>query len=261
MPYIFCNFARAPGTSCFDSYVLSYSYPVKPFNHVIKKIHHHPPGENFPSQKLNISCPLKIYCTPTIVAVDGEEGAKDESMEEERPRLRWVEVGPDITEAQKRAISQLPPKMTKRCKAFMKQIICFSSQEKNLTHLLDAWVRIMKPSRADWLSVLKEMKRLEHPLLFEVIFFFLSPNTIFFFFSELCFHRYNVVSFCLLSVEVLPITCELRLAWFFISFILIFRFFRSTECALFELACHFVYHISLDLKFCKFLTFFSVSPT
>lgn len=49
-----------------------------------------------------------------------------------KPRFKRVEIGPHITEAQKQAISELPPKMTKRCKALMKQIICFSRQKGSL---------------------------------------------------------------------------------------------------------------------------------
>ena len=88
--------------------------------------------------------------------------------EREKPRFRWVEVGYDITETQKQAISQLPPKMTKRCKAVMKQIICFSPQKGELSDMLAAWVRIMKPERADWLLVLKHLRILNHPLYIQV---------------------------------------------------------------------------------------------
>ncbi|KAA0049031.1 hypothetical protein IC582_012328 [Cucumis melo] len=88
--------------------------------------------------------------------------------EREKPRFRWVEVGYNITETQKQAISQLPPKMTKKCKAVMKQIICFSPQKGELSDMLAAWVRIMKPERADWLSVLKHLRILNHPLYIQV---------------------------------------------------------------------------------------------
>lgn len=101
------------------------------------------------------------------VAAIVEEFHKLES-EREKPRFRWVEVGSDITEMQKKAISQLPAKMTKRCKALMKQLICFSPQKGNLSDMLAAWVRIMKPERADWLSVLKHMRISNHPLYIEV---------------------------------------------------------------------------------------------
>lgn len=102
-----------------------------------------------------------------VVAAIVEEVHELES-EREKPRFRWVEVRSDITEMQKKAISQLPPKMANRCKALMRQIICFSPQKGNLSEMLAAWVRIMKPERADWLSVLKHMKLLNHPLYIEV---------------------------------------------------------------------------------------------
>ncbi|KAF4390124.1 hypothetical protein G4B88_005042 [Cannabis sativa] len=82
--------------------------------------------------------------------------------------FKWVEVGPHLTEAQKEAISQLSPKMTKRCKALMKQLICFSTLQASLSELLGAWVKIMKPRRADWLVVLKQLKLMDHPLYLEV---------------------------------------------------------------------------------------------
>jgi len=47
----------------------------------------------------------------------------------------------------------------------MKRIICFSPEDENLSLLLAAWVKVMKPRRADFL---KEMKRSDNPLLLEV---------------------------------------------------------------------------------------------
>ncbi|KAM7476341.1 hypothetical protein LguiB_023584 [Lonicera macranthoides] len=91
-----------------------------------------------------------------------------EAKVEDKQRSKWVKKGPDITEVQKQAISQLPPKMTNRCKALMKQIICFSSENTSLSVLLATWVKSTKPRRADWLSVLKELSRMNHPLYFEV---------------------------------------------------------------------------------------------
>ncbi|KAL0327149.1 UNVERIFIED_CONTAM: Pentatricopeptide repeat-containing protein [Sesamum angustifolium] len=58
--------------------------------------------------------------------------------------------------------------MTNRCKALMKQIICFSAENKSLSLKLAAWVKSTSPRRTDWLSVLKELERLNHPLYFEV---------------------------------------------------------------------------------------------
>nr|GMD57369.1 pentatricopeptide repeat-containing protein At1g01970 [Ipomoea batatas] len=86
----------------------------------------------------------------------------------EKPRFRWVEIGSDITKEQKQAISQLPVKMTKRCKALMKQLICYSPEKGSVSVLLGAWVRSMKPKRADWLAVLKELDGLNNPFYFEV---------------------------------------------------------------------------------------------
>ncbi|KAF6156186.1 hypothetical protein GIB67_010650 [Kingdonia uniflora] len=109
---------------------------------------------------------LSLHQTHRVTTDDGSEGQK----------FKWVEIGPNITQPQNQEISKLPFKMSKRCKALMKQIICFnpsqkSQSESELWGLLDAWVKVMKPRRADWLVVLKEMSKSEHPLLFEVIKF------------------------------------------------------------------------------------------
>ncbi|XP_042509974.1 pentatricopeptide repeat-containing protein At1g01970 [Macadamia integrifolia] len=149
-------------------YMQSYSYPVKPFTPVNWRTHQELPWRVSLSWNPRTLNPIKSTIRSAMVTIEGEETEDDGGLKEERPRLKWVEVGPNVTEEQKQVISQLPPKMTKRCKALMRQIICISSQEKNLSQLLDAWVRIMKPQRADWLVVLKELKRMEHPLLLEV---------------------------------------------------------------------------------------------
>lgn len=116
--------------------------------------------------KYHIKSPRSLSLLRSAV-VALEEAAKEFDKKEE-PKLKWCDIGSDITEAQKQAISQLPPKMTNRCKALMRRIICFS-QGENMLLLLAAWVKAMKPTRADWLSVLKEMKRLENPLFPEVL--------------------------------------------------------------------------------------------
>ncbi|XP_023526280.1 pentatricopeptide repeat-containing protein At1g01970 isoform X1 [Cucurbita pepo subsp. pepo] len=118
-------------------------------------------------RRLRVLSPRRrCYQLATVAAIVEEVHTLESGRE--KPRFRWVEVGSDITEMQKQAISQLPPKMTKRCKAVMKQIICFSPQNGNLSDMLAAWVRIMKPKRADWLSVLKHLRILDHPLYIEV---------------------------------------------------------------------------------------------
>lgn len=88
--------------------------------------------------------------------------------EMERAKLKRVRVVPKLSEEQKRAIAQLPPKMTSRCKALMKEIVCFSAESGSVPRMLAAWVRNTKPQRADWLAVLKELERMNHSLYFEV---------------------------------------------------------------------------------------------
>ncbi|KAH0454468.1 hypothetical protein IEQ34_016392 [Dendrobium chrysotoxum] len=83
-------------------------------------------------------------------------------------KLKWHDVGPELTEAQKHEISQLSPTMTNRCKAIMRRLICFS-EEENLFLLLASWVKAMRPKRCDWLSVLKEVKRVDVSLFLEVM--------------------------------------------------------------------------------------------
>ncbi|XP_065859410.1 pentatricopeptide repeat-containing protein At1g01970 [Euphorbia lathyris] len=102
-----------------------------------------------------------------VVASVDDGGSK---LEKEKPRFKWLDVGTNITEAQKKTISELPPKMTKRCKALLRQIICHSYQTQgaSLSDLLGAWARIMKPRRTDWLSILKHLKMIEHPLYLQV---------------------------------------------------------------------------------------------
>ncbi|WOL11980.1 hypothetical protein Cni_G20744 [Canna indica] len=97
--------------------------------------------------------------------------------EKEEMKIKWTNVGPNITDEQKIAISQLPLKLSNRCKALLKRIICFSPEADNLPLLLASWVKAMKPRRADWLIVLKEIKRMQNPLLSEVMEFVLLENS------------------------------------------------------------------------------------
>ncbi|KAK4741301.1 hypothetical protein SAY87_024889 [Trapa incisa] len=112
--------------------------------------------------------PSKVPTYRASSALSSEKDVESLQIGEGSPKFKWVEVGRAATDAQKEAISKLPFKMTKRCKALMRQIICFS-EEGNLADLLGAWVRIMKPKRADWLVVLKELKMLNHPRYLEVV--------------------------------------------------------------------------------------------
>lgn len=151
----------------FASNMSSCSTSISPFTYEITRTYYYPLHPN--SLPLPTSFGFRnFHFGPILVSMNVEKTEKVEIEEEKKPRFTWVEVGPNITETQKQAISQLPYKMTKRCKALMRQIICFSPEKTSLPLLLAAWVRIMKPRRADWLSVLKELERLDHPMLLEV---------------------------------------------------------------------------------------------
>lgn len=141
------------------------------------------PYPTYPHQRKIVYLPLRnsIFQTPGTLAAGKlqcqrvspyVEPREKTEIEVENPRFTWIEIRRDITEAQKEAIAQLPPKMTKRCKALMRQVICFSPHKGNLCDLLAVWVRNMKPQRADWLVVLKELKTMNHPLYLEVLLTF-----------------------------------------------------------------------------------------
>lgn len=152
----------------FASNTISYSTSISPFTYEITRTHYYPLQPNSLRKPTNSKF-RNFDFEPILVSMNVEKTEKVEMGKEEKPRFVWPEVGPNITETQKQALSQLPYKMTKRCKALMKQIICFSSGKTSLPLLLAAWVGIMKPKRADWLSVLKELERLDHPMLLEVL--------------------------------------------------------------------------------------------
>lgn len=148
--------------------VLSNSYHKYSFgDEITNTLNSHFPGKFFFQKPFN-GGRSRLNFGSVLVGSTVEEKGRVEMGEGEKKRLRWTEIGPSIAEAQKIAISQLSPKMTRRCTAIMKQIICFSPEERSLSDLLAAWVKIMKPSRADWLLVLKELGRLDHPRLLEV---------------------------------------------------------------------------------------------
>ncbi|XP_021281277.1 pentatricopeptide repeat-containing protein At1g01970 [Herrania umbratica] len=149
----------------------SCSFSTYPFiNKIQKQIHPQSWGNRNPllfQERPAKFSSCKVKNQLEMASSNVEERGKPETNEEKR-RYNWVEIGPDIAEEQKQAITKLPFKMTKRCKALMKQIICFCPEKGSLADLLAAWVKIMKPRRADWLVVLKELKIMEHPLYFEV---------------------------------------------------------------------------------------------
>ncbi|RLM84403.1 pentatricopeptide repeat-containing protein [Panicum miliaceum] len=99
-----------------------------------------------------------------ILAAEAEEMAVSEA-----PRFRWDTFGSDLSDSQERAIRGLSPKLPNRCKALMTRVVCLSPGDENLGALLAYWVKAMKPKRADWLLVLKELKAMESPLLAEVL--------------------------------------------------------------------------------------------
>lgn len=103
---------------------------------------------------------------------NAEDMERMEAQEEEKSKSKWVRIGPDISEAQKQEIANLPPKMSNRCKAFMKQIICFDPEKCDLLDLLKEWVKSTVPRRADWLIVLKELCAMNHPMYLQVFTLF-----------------------------------------------------------------------------------------
>lgn len=109
----------------------------------------------------------KRHFDSVLVSVGVEEIVK-EVEEENGRRYRWIEIGKNVTKEQQQAISKLPFRMANRCKALMRQIICFSEEKGTVYDLLGSWVELMKPTRADWLSVLKELRTTEHPFYLEV---------------------------------------------------------------------------------------------
>ena len=111
-----------------------------------------------------------------LAGIGMKEIVKEVSEENER-RFRWIEVGKNVTIEQRQAISELPFRMSKRSKALMRQIICFSAEKGTISDLLESWVRIMNPIRADWLSVLKELRIMEHPVYLEVFHIFCFLDT------------------------------------------------------------------------------------
>ncbi|KAK1326204.1 Pentatricopeptide repeat-containing protein [Acorus calamus] len=111
---------------------------------------------------------LKPFSFRTAAVATVEEGVRDGGGETPK-RLRWDEICRDPTEAQAELIVRLSPKLSRRCLALARRVVCFSPlRDGDLRLLLLEWVRVMKPRRADWLAVLKELKRLEVPLLLEL---------------------------------------------------------------------------------------------
>ncbi|KAJ1292281.1 hypothetical protein BS78_02G380100 [Paspalum vaginatum] len=99
----------------------------------------------------------------------GAEAEPGQAAVSEAPRFRWDTFGSDLSASQERAVRGLSPKLPNRCKALMTRVVCLSPGDENLAALLAYWVKAMKPKRADWLLVLKELKAMGSPLLAEVL--------------------------------------------------------------------------------------------
>lgn len=150
--------------------VFSYSTQTSPLSNTIRRIHQYPLNGAFSLQKVTIFGYRELGFKPLLAVSNvAVENGSAENQANDKPRYRWVKIGSDITEEQKQAILKFPPKMPNRCKALMQQIICYSAEKGSVSLLLEAWVKSMKPERADWLEALKELDRLNHPLYFEVI--------------------------------------------------------------------------------------------
>lgn len=165
--------------------------PIYTSNHKTAISLHNPSRKNpFCSNHSNFGCrKLHPYRLPVFCLVNGG-GVSDNGVREmERPIIKCVKPILNLSEEQKRAISQLPPKMTNRSKDLMKQIICFSAGNRSVHRMLAAWVKNTRPPRADWLAVLKELERLDHPLYFEVDCYFF-----------ICFHHFWTMMFLRLNI-------------------------------------------------------------
>ncbi|KAK1678181.1 hypothetical protein QYE76_039029 [Lolium multiflorum] len=107
----------------------------------------------------------------------GAEARPRAAEAEEAPRFRWDELGTDLSEPHEQALRGLSPKLPNRCRALMPRIVSLSPRGEHLGVVLAFWVRAMKPKRADWLLVLKELKVMESPLLAEVLEYALMEDS------------------------------------------------------------------------------------
>lgn len=112
-----------------------------------------------------------------LSALAPEAEAEQAVVSEVKPRFRWDAFGSDLTGPQQRAFRGLSPKLPNRCKALVARVVCLSPGDERLGALLAYWVKAMKPKRADWLLVLKELKAMESPLLAEVLEHALLENS------------------------------------------------------------------------------------
>jgi hypothetical protein len=127
------------------------------------------------AQPTRVPTSTKHSCQCACVRLGGGHAAEqvlsaetEQTAGGEAPRFRWNAFGSDLTESQKQAVRALSPKLPNRCKALMTRVACLSPGDGNLGAMLAYWVKAMKPKRADWLLVLKELKAMDSPLLAEV---------------------------------------------------------------------------------------------
>lgn len=165
----------------FSPNLFSVATPICIENKNILSASHNPSSKNltFPNYTV-FRCRKFNGCRFLVFSCINEGGDSVTAViDSENPKHNMVKTSPDLTEEQKLAISQLPSKMTNRCKVLMKQIICYSTENGSVSLMLASWVKSTKPRRADWLSVLKELEQSNHPLSFEVGCF-ISPVPVLF---------------------------------------------------------------------------------
>ncbi|XP_076942462.1 pentatricopeptide repeat-containing protein At1g01970-like [Bidens hawaiensis] len=132
----------------------------------------------------NPKSPNSIHLKPKSLQLPStlnELNQTHEQIEHPIPKFKWVQIDiNELNDDQRNRISRLPKKLTNRCRALLKQLICFSPETSSgisIEMVLCSWVRSMKPSRADWLVVLKELENVNHPLRFEVAEFALLEES------------------------------------------------------------------------------------
>nr|XP_043619024.1 pentatricopeptide repeat-containing protein At1g01970-like [Erigeron canadensis]XP_043619025.1 pentatricopeptide repeat-containing protein At1g01970-like [Erigeron canadensis]XP_043619026.1 pentatricopeptide repeat-containing protein At1g01970-like [Erigeron canadensis]XP_043619027.1 pentatricopeptide repeat-containing protein At1g01970-like [Erigeron canadensis]XP_043619028.1 pentatricopeptide repeat-containing protein At1g01970-like [Erigeron canadensis]XP_043619029.1 pentatricopeptide re len=156
---------------CSSFSMSSFLNPICTLNHKSQIFHHsNQPSFTFTNPTFPNPKFLRLVCAV------GELG----QVHNEKPKInKWIDIKPDeINDAQRNHISRLPKNMSNRCKALMKQLICFSTEKySSLSLLLSAWVTSMKPARADWLVVLKELDIMNHPLRLQVAEFALLEES------------------------------------------------------------------------------------
>ncbi|KAL0408718.1 UNVERIFIED_CONTAM: Pentatricopeptide repeat-containing protein [Sesamum radiatum] len=157
---------------CLAPNLFSMASPICIHEQKLLSSFHRPLWKNpFFGHSTTFRCKNSYLCQLLVLSCINEGENSGSSVKEiGNTKFKWVRASPNLTEEQKQAISQLPPKMTNRCKALMKQIFCFSAENESLLLKLAAWVKSTSPRRADWLSVLKELEGVESSTVAEHAF-------------------------------------------------------------------------------------------